>query len=157
MRRLLGRPLVASIVALVASSGVVRAANNCLTGEFIDRRGEAELVIANDDPLQPHRYRPRCATVSEGTRIIFRAMPNFGSHPLYGGTVSGGVATIDPDSPIGSANSGTEVQRMLVESGEFPFFCDFHYQMGMMGSIRVVPELFRDGFESAPGDVRAGR
>jgi hypothetical protein len=79
---------------------------------------------------------------------VFRAIPNFGMHPLYGGIVVDGKATIDPESPIGSIGTGTEAERVLVESGEFPFFCDFHYDMGMMGSIRVVPELFADGFEA---------
>ena len=130
-------------------AGEAQALNNCLDADFIDYRGEAVLIVANDIPLQPHRYRPRCATVSEGTTIVFRAVPNFGSHPLYGGLVSGGVATIDPDSPIGSITSGEEELRTLVVWGEFPYFCDFHYSMGMMGSIRVVPELFRDGFDSA--------
>ena len=126
---------------------VAQALNNCLDADFADRRGRAELVVANDDPTNPLRYRPRCATVSEGTRIVFRAAPNFGMHPLYGGIVSGGVAMIDPTSPIGSINSGTESERVLVASGEFPFFCDFHYAQGMLGSLRVVPQLFADGFD----------
>src|SRR5690606_10996533 len=124
------RPLVALIASLVLLPGSVQALNNCADGDFADRSGLAELVIANDDPLQPHRYRPRCSTVSEGTVVVFVAIPNFGSHPLYGGTVSGGVATIDPDSPIASANNGSQVERLLEDSREFPFFCDFHYAMG---------------------------
>ena len=123
------------------------ALNNCLDADFLDRRGRAELVVANDDPGNPFRYRPRCATVSEGTRIVFRASPNFGMHPLYGGIVSAGVATIDPTSPIGSIGSGSEATRVLVAAGEYPFFCDFHYAQGMLGSLRVVPQLFADGFD----------
>jgi plastocyanin len=137
------------LLALVAASvpASASALNNCLDADFADRRGQAELVVANDDPTNPLRYRPRCATVSEGTRIVFRAVPNFGMHPLYGGTVSGGVATIDPSSPIGSISSGNEADRVLVVAGEFPFFCDFHYAQGMLGSLRVVPQLFADGFD----------
>ena len=131
-----------------------QALNNCLETDFLDRRGVAELVIANDDPFSPHRYRPRCVTISEGTRVVFRATPNFGSHPLYGGIVDNGVATIDPASPIESITSGTEAERVLVESGEFPFFCDFHFSMNMMGSVRVVPELFANGFD---GDAQGAR
>jgi len=145
-RRLAVRLAIAVVVAGMASPRA-HALNNCLAADFIDRRGLAELVVANDDPTNPFRYRPRCATVSEGTRIVFRATPNFGMHPLYGGTVSGGVATIDPASPIGSITSGTEALRMLADSGEFPFFCDFHYAQGMLGSLRVVPQLFADGFD----------
>ena len=89
------------------------ALNNCLEGDFLDQRGQAEIQIANDDPTNPFRYRPRCVMISEGTRVIFRAVPNFGMHPLYGGVVSGGQPTIDPESPIGSISSGNEAERLL--------------------------------------------
>lgn len=135
-----------ALLAILAT-GPALALNNCLDADFVDRRGLAELVIGNDDPTNPFRYRPRCATVSEGTRIVFRASPNFGMHPLYGGLVSGGMATIDPTSPIGSITSGTEAIRTIVDAGEYPFFCDFHYAQGMLGSLRVVPSLFADGFD----------
>lgn len=123
------------------------ALNNCLVAEFQDRHGQAEIRIANDNPGNPYVYRPRCVTISEGTRVHFVAMPGFGMHPLYGGTVSGGIATIDPASPIGSFTSGEEGESVLVAAGEFPFFCDFHFAAGMMGSIRVIPQLFADGFD----------
>lgn len=128
------------------------ALNDCLPGAFVDQRGLASIQIANDDPTNPFRYRPRCVTVSEGTRVLFRALPNFGMHPLFGGTVANGQATIDPTSPIGAITFGTEAERTLIGVAEWPFFCDFHYAQGMLGSIRVVPELYADGFEAAPGD-----
>ncbi len=131
----------------VFAHGRAFALNNCIDSDFADRRGLAQVAIANDDPTNPYRYRPRCVTISEGTDVTFRAVPDFGMHPLYGGTVEGAVATIDPDSPIGSIGIGTEAQRRLTASGEFPFFCDVHYDQGMAGSIRVVPELFANGFE----------
>ncbi|MEO5559003.1 MAG: hypothetical protein ABIO49_04470 [Dokdonella sp.] len=121
--------------------------NNCLAADFQDRHGQAEIHIANDNPGNPYVYRPRCVTISEGTKVHFAAVPDFGMHPLYGGTVSGGQATIDPDSPIGSFGSGDEGERVLIAAGEFPFFCDVHFAFGMMGSIRVIPQLFADGFD----------
>ncbi len=138
--------LAAGLATLLVPSRS-EALNGCLDADFLDRTGRAELVVANDDPTNMFRYRPRCATVSEGTRIVFRAVPTFGHHPLYGGLVAGGTATIDPASPIGSITSGTETVRTLVDSGEFPYFCDFHYSQGMMGSLRVVPTLFGNGFD----------
>lgn len=137
------------LLALWATSSTAYAANGCLPEHFLDRRGESILRIANDDPTNPFRYRPRCVTVSEGTRIEFEALPNFGMHPLYGGTVSAGQATIDPDSPIGSVTQGEIAVRVLIDAGEWPFFCDIHFDQGMLGSIRVVPELFADGFDGA--------
>jgi plastocyanin len=122
------------------------ALNNCLEDDFLDRRGFAEIQVANDGSNML-LYRPRCVLISEGTRVTFRAIPNFGMHPLFGGTVAAGVPTIDPDSPIGSMTSGDEEQRYLVDSGEFPYFCDVHFGSGMLGSIRVVPQLFANGFD----------
>jgi plastocyanin len=142
------RPLV-GIAVLAAAPGAL-ALNNCLPGDFVDRRGLADLRIANDDPGNAFRYRPRCVTLSEGTRVQFSALPNFGMHPLFGGTVSAGQAMIDPDSPIGAITMGETVERLLVGIGEWPFFCDVHFQQGMQGSIRVVPELFADGFDGSP-------
>lgn len=143
--------LIAGIGTLAALEA--HALNNCLDADFLDRRGVAEVVIANDDPTNPFRYRPRCVTISEGTRVVFRAVPNFGMHPLYGGIVSGNQAMIDPSSPVGSITSGTETDRVLLDSGEYPFFCDFHYAQGMAGSIRVVATLFADGFDGVPSDA----
>jgi plastocyanin len=31
--------------------------------------------------------------------------------------------------------------------GEYPYFCDFHYNIGMQGSIVVDDSLFRNSFE----------
>lgn len=135
------------VISLGLWSAETLALNNCQDGEFLDRTGRAEVEIANDNPSNPFLYRPRCVTVSEGTLITFRAIPNFGMHPLFGGVVDDGVATIDPTSPIGSISSGTEAERLWFGSGEFPYFCDVHFGTGMMGSIRVVPQLFANGFE----------
>lgn len=136
-------------IALLLLCGSAPALNNCLPADFAatDRRGVNPLVIHNSDPGNPFLYRPRCATVAAGATIIFRASPDFGMHPLYGGTVSGSTATIDPQSPIGSAGSGVEHTVVLSNPGEFPYFCDFHYTSGMLGSVRVVPQLFADGME----------
>lgn len=143
------RSAVLSASVLLALLVPIRAwaLNNCLDGDFVDQRGLADIEIANSDPTNPFRYRPRCVTISEGTRIFFRAVPNFGMHPLYGGVVAAGQATIDPDSPIGSISNGTEAERVILQSGEFPYFCDVHFAQGMTGSIRVVPQLFADGFD----------
>ena len=150
-----GRAGLVLAAALLPAPGY--ALNDCLPGAFIDLRGRASIEIANDDPTNPFRYRPRCATIREGTRVVFRALPNFGLHPLFGGAVVNGQALIDPASPIGAITSGKQAERVLVGVGELPYFCDVHYDQGMLGSIQVVPELFADGFDEAQGPVGASR
>lgn len=145
-----GRRRTLAILLIVAALSATRPAsalNNCDDSNFADLRGAASIQIANDDPTNMFRYRPRCATISEGTRVVFMGVPNFGMHPMFGGTVVGSVATIDPSSPIGPFTSGTVGEVTFVATGEYPYFCDFHFTSGMMGSIRVVPELFADGFD----------
>ncbi len=132
---------------LAAQCTVASALNNCLPGDFVDRRGRDDVVIANDQPGNPFLYRPRCVTVSAGARVLFRALPSFGNHPLFAGSVSGGSATFDPSSPIGSITSGDERQVVFDQAGEYPYYCDFHFAQGMLGSVRVVAPWFADGFE----------
>ena len=51
---------------------------------------------------------------------------------LRGGTVTGSGASAvrmpDPSGPIPSSNAGT-----------FPFYCDTHYNLDMMGAVFVAP------------------
>lgn len=136
-----------SLCALLALAPAAFALNNCLPGNFVDRRGQDDVVIANDQPGNPFLYRPRCLTVSAGARVLFRALPDFGNHPLFAGTVNGSTATFDPTSPIGSITSGPERAVTFAAPGEFPYYCDFHYAQGMLGSVQVVPEWFANGFE----------
>ena len=141
------RGCVALLLWAAAAPG--HALNNCLPGDFAntDLRGSNPVVIANDSPGNPFLYRPRCALIAAGTTVIFRAVPNFGMHPLFAGTVSAGMGNFDPTSPIGSANTGEEHSVVINEIGEFPYFCDFHLASGMFGSLMVVPRLFADDFE----------
>lgn len=135
------------VVAVLLPCASAHALNNCLPGDFIDRRGRDDVVIANDQPGNPFLYRPRCVTVSAGANVLFRALPGFGNHPLFAGTVIGGVATFDPTSPIGAITSGEQELVTFPAEGEYPYYCDFHFSQGMAGSVRVVPEWFADGFE----------
>lgn len=137
----------AGFCALLALAPAAPALNNCLPGNFVDRRGQDDVVIANDQPGNPFLYRPRCLTVSAGARVLFRALPDFGNHPLFAGTVNGSTATFDPTSPIGTITSGPERTVTFPAPGEFPYYCDFHFQQGMLGSVQVVPEWFANGFE----------
>jgi len=142
-----GRALV--VLALFVAADHAHALNNCLASDFAanDRRGSNPLVISNNSPGNPFLYRPRCALIAAGATVIFRGLPNFGMHPLFAGTVSAGSGTFDPNSPIGSIVSGDEHQVVMMDPGEFPYFCDFHLGNGMFGSLMVVPQLFADGFE----------
>ena len=101
------------------------------------------LVVIDAQQCSVLDYSPRCAKVAAGTTIEFR----IGScHPTFAGLV-GDTAAIDPDSPIPAMLSAGTYTFALNDAGEFPYFCDAHFQMGMAGSILVVPETFLDGFE----------
>jgi len=133
--------LAAFVAIVLLMPAPARALNNCTT--FGDYRDRSLVTVMT----QGFRYSPACARISQGATV--RIVSEFGSHPLYGGTVSGGNATIDPASPIGPFVQGLQAEVQLNTLGEFPYFCDFHYGMGMMGSILVEPEpvMFGDSFE----------
>lgn len=131
------------LLALVAT-GSARAANGCFAN-WNDLRGRA-LVTVSSPNCQALDYQPRCARISAGTTVRF-VLPGNGCHPTFGGRAANDGAIIDPASPIGPWSSGAN-EAVLAEVGEFPYFCDLHYRMGMSGSIDVVPELFKDSFEA---------
>jgi len=128
-------------VSLALASFAAQALNNCST--FIDRRARANVTI---NIVQPFRYSPACVMIAVDASVTFNA--DFGDHPLFAGVVSDGQATFDPQSPIGAHSNGTTpVVVSFPATGEFPYFCDRHFLQAMMGSIKVVPEFFSDGFE----------
>lgn len=126
----------------VTVSVPAHALNNC--SSFSDLRDRLNVNI--NTVAGQNRYSPSCVRIAIDTTVTFNS--NFGGHPLYGGLVSGGVATIDPASPVGAHNSGTApVVVSFHQLGEFPYFCDFHFDDGMLGSIMVDPSFFANGFE----------
>lgn len=134
-------PLLLTLLPVLAISPV-QALNNC--SEFTDLRSRSNVNI--NVVMGQLRYSPSCIRIAVDQRVTFNA--NFGQHPLLGGTVSGGNATFDPQSPIGQHNSGSSpVVVTFTGTGEFPFYCDFHFTSGMMGSIQVDAAFFSDGFE----------
>jgi plastocyanin len=135
----------AALGLLLAASFTAHAANGCFAN-FTDLRGRS-LVTIRAPLCQVLDYQPRCARVSAGTTVRFDM--SFSCHPTFGGTVVDNEAEMDPTSPIGPWGSGGPYDVTFANVGEYPYFCDFHYMMGMTGSILVVPELFADGFEQA--------
>src|SRR5687768_14322079 len=127
---------------VLLAAELAHAANGC-SATFSDRRAQRLLVI-DAQQCSVLDYSPRCAKVAAGTTVEFR----IGScHPTFPGLVTGEMATIDQASPIGTMLSAGTYTFELNVAGEFPYFCDAHFRMGMAGSILVVPETFLEGFE----------
>lgn len=137
------------LVCVTLTPTISVAENGCTSSTvWSDYRGDTVVNIASGSQSDPYRYRPRCTKVVAGTSIHFTAADGFGTHPLFAGTIENGQPVMDETSPIGSILLGTEATRVLPEAGEYPYFCDAHFQMGMQGSILVVPQLiFVDGFD----------
>ena len=127
---------------VLLTAQLAHAANGC-SATFSDRRAQ-RLVVIDAQQCSVLDYSPRCAKIAAGTTVEFR----IGScHPTFAGLVGDGTATIDPDSPIPQMLSAGTYTFALNDAGEFPYFCDAHFRMGMAGSILVVPDTFLDGFE----------
>ena len=139
LRFLVAIPLVAAACAPVAHAQVV---NNCLPGDYADRRGQPRFTVSAVMQPGQFRYTPRCVVADAGTTIDFTL--DFGSHPTIGGRVVAGTGTADPASPIGSITFGETAAIVFPDAGLFPYYCDFHVAQAMMGAIEIP---FVTGFE----------
>lgn len=84
-----------------------------------------------------YAYAPKCARIRAGQAATFSG--SFASHPLRAGSVVGGVATPDANSPIVSKSSGSTVTYTFPSAGAFPYYCNYHHGAGMFGAIYVDP------------------
>jgi plastocyanin len=134
--------IAAGLLALLATSARAQVVNNCLPGDYVDRRGTSPVTIGAVTQPGIFRYTPRCIVIDAGTTVNFTL--NFAMHPTIGGRVSGGVGTADPDSPIGAITNGESTAVVFDVPGLYGFYCDFHVPQAMMGAIEVP---FVDGFE----------
>jgi len=80
-------------------------------------------------------YAPPCIRVKTGTVVTFEG--SFAIHPLQGGTVTNGIGSADPNSPITLTNTGMSVMFTLSNAGTVPYYCTSHAISGMMGAIFV--------------------
>lgn len=82
-------------------------------------------------------YTPKCAKIKAGQNVTFSGA--FSTHPLRAGTVVGTTRTPQTGSPITDQDTGTEATFSFPSAGTFPFYCNFHYQSGMFGTLYVDP------------------
>jgi plastocyanin len=83
-------------------------------------------------------YAPKCIKVTQGTVVTFNG--NFVSHPLLGGTVTGGVGTPASSGPFTAlVNTGTSTPNTMSTTGTFPYYCTAHAGSGMTGAVFVIP------------------
>lgn len=111
--------------------------NGCDLSTATDLTGGAPTAVtfANGN----FTYAPKCMKVTQGTVITFNG--NFGTHPLMGGTVAGGVATPAASGPfVPVSNTGTTKAFTMSAAGTFPYYCMPHgVSQQMNGTIFVVP------------------
>ena len=101
----------------------------CTLESAEDHTAEATVVITHVGA----RYTPACARILAGSTVTFES--NFVTHPLHGGEVIDGVETPDPTSPITSTIAGTMASFVIATPGEYPYYCDFHSSLGMVGVV----------------------
>lgn len=114
-------------------AGQCAAINGCLLETAQDMTGQSAINIS----FSSFFYSPKCIRVSTGTNVTFQG--SFGTHPLLGGYVSGGLnpASSGPFVPV--TNSGTSKTVAMSTAGTFPYYCTAHALSGMTGVVFVVP------------------
>ena len=85
-----------------------------------------------------YSYSPKCSLIAAGQSITFTG--DFDFHPLVGGQIVGGNEVPDPQSPIGTTNTGFMKTIVFPAAGTFPFYCSAHGpDLGMIGAVFVDP------------------
>lgn len=110
--------------------------NDCDDDDYVDSTNTALSVVS----FQNFEYDPPCLRITQDNDVLFNAaIGTFANHPLQGGTVTSFVGTPDGGSPIGTHNSGTQIQIEFPNAGTFGYYCINHVGQGMYGAIQVVP------------------
>ena len=74
------------------------------------------------------KYSPACLKVSSGTTVTIQAST---THPLSG------LSTGTANNPIPTGGSTTDQAVTFSAAGFYPFRCDMHFSIGMIGVVWV--------------------
>lgn len=80
-------------------------------------------------------YAPKCIKIKAGSSVKF--VSTFSMHPLVGGEVLDQIEDPDAASPIQPTSTGTEATFTFPDAGTFPYYCDTHSSVGMVGAVFV--------------------
>ena len=107
--------------------------NLCGDGDFTDRSDPSAAREVRFGGSLGMAYSPACIRVAVGQTVRFSGA--FGSHPLRPGARVGDAGA--PSSPIAPTQTGDRAEFTFTNAGDFPYFCEVHGAMGMMGVVRV--------------------
>ena len=104
--------------------------NGCTT--YTDHTGASDsrvIAFAN------FQYTPPCMKILAGQTVTFSG--SFGGHPLMPGVPSSTTGTSSPNNPITAASSGSTLAVTFPTTGDYGYYCNFHFGNGMYGAIEV--------------------
>lgn len=87
---------------------------------------------SNQVQMQSSSFSPRTITINAGESVTW---VNGDSRPHT--STSGTNGSSDGAWDSGSVASGDSFTRTFNSAGTFPYYCTFHWQMGMTGSVQV--------------------
>lgn len=114
-----------------SSSGGSEPIHGCDVAAATDETASAAVTIT----FAGTAYTPKCVRVKAGTQVTFSG--DFTLHPLVGGEVKAGTKTPDAMSPIQETSTGMSAMFTLSTPGTYPYYCDVHAIVGMVGVIFV--------------------
>ncbi len=119
----------AAISAAGCSGGeeTVADANGCT-----DFKDATSIAFGGD---LANTYSPACARVSAGATVTWSG--DFSAHFLVGGSADSEGEHPDSASPIKRTTTGTSVKVTFSDPGTYPYFCEQHGTMGMVGAVLV--------------------
>jgi len=111
--------------------------NNCNTIDFKIRGesgSERTVLFGGDLGLS---YSPRCMTITAGESVEFKGA--FATHPIAAGTSPSTPSEGSTSNPIATPEAGTtDMTYTFPTAGQYPYYCQHHFDAGMAGVIRVT-------------------
>ena len=109
------------------------AINDCTLMSALDRTELADQRVVD---FGGTLYTPKSMKIHVGQSVTWSG--DFGFHPLRPGLIVNGVRTAQANNPIPPTSNGASVRVTFTTAGQYGYYCDNHWDVGMRGAIFVV-------------------
>ena len=118
----------------ICTASVCVLLNDCALSTATDLTG----IAAVDIGFTSIKYTPACFKVTAGTEVTFQGA--FTGHDMWGGEIVADVEVPDAASPfMPPTTTGSSKTFTLGTPGNYGFYCEPHWDVGMKGAAFVVP------------------
>jgi plastocyanin len=118
----------------ICTASVCVLLNGCALSTAVDFTAASTVNIG----FTAVEYNPPCFKVKAGTEVTFQGA--FTGHDFWGGAIVDDIELPDATSPfMPPTTTGQSATFILTAPGNYGFYCEPHWDVGMKGAAFVVP------------------